>query len=72
MINLEQAKTLIGMPVFIPTGAQFIITKVRQIDSGMILIYNKHGWCCNVEIIRDTNRKKPVFDEVEKLEGDSK
>jgi len=72
MISLEQAQQLIGMPVLTPTAGKITIEKVRQLNDGMILVYNKHNWCCNVDIIRDVNKKKFVFDEVKKVEGDSK
>ena len=72
MISLEQAQQLIGMPALAPLAGKITITQIRQLNDGRILAYNKHNWCCNVEILRDVNRKKFVFDEVEKIEGDSK
>ena len=73
MINLKQAKQLIGMPVLAPMVGKIVITKVKKISTGKILVYNKFGWCCDINIIRNMNRQKFVFDETEKLEkGDSK
>ena len=72
MITLEQAKQLIGMPALTPGAGKIQITKVRQLTNGMILIYNKHNWCCNIEVIRNMNKERFTFDEVEKIEGDTK
>ena len=73
MISLEQAKTLIGMPALTPATGVMTITKIRQLKSKKILAYNKNNWCCDVNVLRDTNRKEFNFDKTEELStGDSK
>lgn len=63
MITLEQAKTLIGMPVKAPLAGTFRVEEIRQLNCGKILAYNKRGWCCDVNILRDTKGKKFNFDD---------
>jgi hypothetical protein len=72
MISLEQAKQLIGMPALTPGAGPIRVKNIRQISNGMILAYNQHGWCCNVEVLRNMKKEKFTFDKVEKIEGDTK
>jgi hypothetical protein len=72
MISLEQAKQLIGMPALTQIAGPLKIVKARKLSSGKILVYNKEGWCCDVEVVRNSNKQKFTFDEVEKIEGDTK
>jgi len=73
MISLEQAKQLIGMPALTPATGHMKITKIRQMNDGKILAYNKHGWCCDVNVLRNTEKQQFNFDKVEQInEGDSK
>ncbi len=69
-MTLEQAKTLIGIPVRTPVGWVFKVENIRQLEDGMILAYDKNNWCCNVSTLRDVTGKRFEFDK-ENLEGDS-
>lgn len=72
MITLEQAKTLIGMPALTPATGKILIKKIRQLECGKVIVYNEHGWCCDVNVLRDTRRQKFTFDEIKKVENENK
>ena len=69
MINIKQIKKqLIGMPALVPLNGVIKIKDVRQLSNGKILVYNQHNWCCDLNVIRDTNKQKFIFEKEEKIE----
>jgi len=62
LMTLEQAQTLIGMPVNAPMVGVFKVEKIAQLKSGKILAYNKYNWCCDVNILRDSKRERFKFE----------
>ena len=51
-MTLEEAKSCVGKKARYFNIGEFEITEVRQLESGMILAYNEHNWCCNIEILK--------------------